>query len=89
MSEPLQKLRILTRTEVALAKIHLRTIARQTMLYAAGLLLVLVFTGFGLWAEHRERPTPDLATQAPPAEPLPSALLQDWWACITGGPPRA
>ena len=78
-----------TSSESNLTAIGLSRRAGRRTSVTAGLLLVLVFTGFGLWAEHRERPTPDLATQVPPAEPLPSALLQDWWACITGGPPRA
>ena len=42
MSDSLQKLRILSRTEIALLKIHLHSAARQALLYAAGLLLMLL-----------------------------------------------
>jgi hypothetical protein len=42
MSDIVQKLRVLSRVEMALLKIHLRTLARQTLLCAVGLLLTLL-----------------------------------------------
>ena len=42
MSDIVQKLRLLSRVEIALLKIHLRALARQTLLCAAGLLLALL-----------------------------------------------
>jgi hypothetical protein len=42
MSDIVQKLRVLSQVEIALLKIHLRTLARQTLLCAAGLLLALL-----------------------------------------------
>ncbi len=42
MSDIVQKLRLLSRVEIALLKIHLRTLARQTLLCAVGLLLTLL-----------------------------------------------
>ena len=45
MSDIVQKLRVLSRIEVALLKIHLRILSRQTLLCAAGLLLALLAVG--------------------------------------------
>ena len=45
MTEPLQKVRILSRAEMVLLKIHLRSLAKKTILYAAGLLVVLLAVG--------------------------------------------
>jgi len=42
MSDIVQKLSVLMRVELALLKIHLRTLARQTFLCAVGLLLTLL-----------------------------------------------
>jgi len=42
MSDIVQKVRVLSRIEIALLKIHLRTLARQTLLCAVGLLLTLL-----------------------------------------------
>jgi len=42
MNDIVQKLRVLSRIEIALLKIHMRTMARQTVLCAAGLLLALL-----------------------------------------------
>ena len=42
MSDIVQKLRVLLRVELALLKIHSRTLARQTLLCAAGLLPALL-----------------------------------------------
>lgn len=45
MSDTVQKLRVLSRVEIALLRIHLRTFARQVVLCSAGLLLVLLAVG--------------------------------------------
>ena len=42
MSDFVQKVRVLSRVEIALLKIHLRTLARQTLLCAVGLLRTLL-----------------------------------------------
>lgn len=42
MTNPVQKLRLLSRAEIILLRIHLRVLARQTVLYAVGVLLVLL-----------------------------------------------
>ncbi len=42
MSDIVQKVRVLSRVEIALLKIHLRTLARQALLCAVGLLLTLL-----------------------------------------------
>ena len=42
MNHTMQKVRILSRAEVLLLKIHLRTVGQQAVLYAAGLLLAVV-----------------------------------------------
>ncbi len=45
MTEPLQKVRILSRAEIILLKIHLRSLAKKTIFCAAGLLVVLLAVG--------------------------------------------
>jgi type VI protein secretion system component VasK len=42
MSDTVQKLRVLTRVEIALLKIHARSLTKQALLCAAGLLLALL-----------------------------------------------
>lgn len=64
-----------------------RRSGRRTSL-AAGLLLIVVFTGFGLWAEHLQRPAP-VAAPAPATQGDSGTALEQWWACLTGGRPQA
>jgi hypothetical protein len=70
MTEPLQRIRVVSRAEIVLLKIHLRSLAKKTVLCAAGLLVVLLavgmlnLAGYMFLAERLEPPVAALLLAA-------------------------